>query len=468
MAFGDNSGGGVILITTKRLESTQARVELSAGNQAYRRARANASFKGGDWGLGINGDYYATDGYRINGDTKQVKAGFKLSWAPEAWLNLAGPDSAAPTLAVDYGETRKGSPGLPGYETPHARSRADALGASLNCKALGWKNTTTFSHFQNDYNNPDSGLITELRTWMIKEDLRKGFTLPYVGLLSTGLMFSHSHAQGNKMAPKGEQSYSVFALKSYKLQAVPVTLNLGLRINAYSEYDTAINPEIKASFSKGIWMLEAAFQMTNNTPTFRQRYFETSSTIPNPDLGMERANNYSLAVNCAPLNWLRFSATPFYNQVNDRITYMRGNQGVGKYENVGHANLSGVDAAISFTPFAWLSFQPSYTYLMAINEDSDLWLSGKPRHKFKADLVLRPFEGLMFGIEGNYSSKVYTNAANTAWAPSYFTVDLRGEYNIGSASLFFRADNLFDEDYLRADGYPAPPLTWLVGMAWEF
>ncbi|MCB2190068.1 MAG: TonB-dependent receptor plug domain-containing protein [Deltaproteobacteria bacterium] len=468
VAYGDNSSGGVIIIKTKSVDRTKANLSFEAGNQNYWRARGNLTQKTGPWGLALNGDYFTTDGFRVNGDKEQGRAGIKLSWAPEAWMRWAGPDSAAPTLAADYGETRRGSPGLPKYATPHARSRDEALGVSLNFKALGWKNATSFTHFQNDYTNPDSGTYTKLRSWSIKEDLRKGFKLPLLGRISTGLMLSQAHAQGNKVQAVDEQSYSLFGIKSYRFKAVPVRLNLGLRANLYSAFDTAVNPEVKAVWKKGMLRLEAGFQMTNNTPTFRQRFYETSSTKPNPGLGMEYGTNYSFGASFRPIDWFMVSATVFYNQINDRITYMRGNDGVGQYQNVGETHLSGVDAFMSFTPFDWLVFRPSYTYLEAINDDTGLWLSAKPRHKLKANLQLRPWPGLMLACQGTYSSMVYTNAANSTTAPSYFTLDAWGEYSLGPARWFFRVENLMDEDYLYADGYPAPPRTWWLGMGWDF
>lgn len=468
IAFGDNSSGGVIIIKTKAVDRTKASMDLSAGNQGYWRVRGNASHKSGPWGVAFNGNFYSTDGYRTNGDKQQSQVGFKLSYAPEAWFRWAGPNSSAPTLAVDYGETRKGSPGLTAYPTPHARSRNEALGASFNLSALGWKNATSFTRFQNDYINPDSGTYTKLHSWTLKEDLRKDFTLPLLGLINSGVMLSQSQAQGNKVKPVEEQGFGIFGLKTYRLAALPVTLNFGLRANVYSAFDTAINPALRAAWKKGVFGVEAAFQMTNNTPSFRQRYYETSSTKPNPSLGMERGTNYSLGASCSPLDWFTVAATLFYNQINDRITYMRGNQGVGRYENVGETHLSGVDAFISLTPFAWLIFRPSYTYLEAINDDSGLRLPAKPRHKFKADLQWRPLEDLMLGCQATYSSQVYTNAANTTTAPAYFTMALRGEYRRGQARLFFRIDNLLDKDYLYADGYPAPPRIWQVGLGWDF
>jgi vitamin B12 transporter len=468
VAFGDNAAGGVILIKSKKVDRTQASLEFEAGNQNYWRARGSASRKAGPWGVAFNGDFYSTDGYRRNGDKDDKRAGFKLTYAPESWFLWAGAGAAAPTFAIDYGETRKSNPGLPKYPTPHARSRDEALGTSLNFKALGWENATSFTRFQNDYANPDSSTYTKLRSWTIKEDLRKSFKLPLVGLINSGLLLAHTEAQGNKVLPVDEQSFGIFGQKILRFRAVPVTLNLGLRANVYSEFDSAINPEAKAIWRKGGFRVEAAFQMTNNTPTIRQRYYETYSTKPNPGLGMERATNYSLGASFSPFSWCTISTTAFYNRVSDRITYMRGDDGKGRYENVGEARLSGMDAFMSLKPFEWLIFRPSYTYLEAINDDTGLWLSAKPRHKIKADLQLRPIKGLMFGLLATYCSEVYTNASNTSRAPDYYILDLRGEYRLKQFRLFFRIENMLDEEYLYADGYPAPPRTWRLGMGWDF
>lgn len=466
--FGDNTSGGVILIKTKALNRTKASLSFEAGNQNYWRTKGMATRKSGPWGVSFNGDFYSSDGFRRNGDKDQGRAGIKLSYAPEKWLRFAGIDSEAPTLALDYGETRKGNAGLPIRPTPKARSRNEALGASFNFKARGWKNTTSFTRFQNDYYNTDSGTITKLKSSNLKQDLRKSFNTVFLGRINTGLMLGATEAQGNKVKPVDEQAGSLFAEKSIRFKGAPLNLSLGLRANLYSAFETALNPEIKAGFKTGDLRLEAAFQLTNNTPTIRQRYYETSTTRPNPDLDMERGANYSLNANYSPLNWLSLNTTLFYNQIKDRITYMRGESGVGQYQNLGETHLSGVEASITLKPANWVSFRPSYTYLEAIDDQSGLWISAKPRHKFKADLTLTPQKGLMLGLEGTYASELYTNAANTKKAPSYFLLDLRGEYRMDKTKFFFRVDNCLDEEHLYADGYPAPPRTWQLGMGWDF
>ena len=49
---------------------------------------------------------------------------------------------------------------------------------------------------------------------------------------------------------------------------------------------------------------------------------------------------------------------------------------------------------------------------------------------------MRPLPGLMLACLGTYSSMVYTNAANTTMASSYFTLDVWGEYRMGRARWF--------------------------------
>jgi len=52
--------------------------------------------------------------------------------------------------------------------------------------------------------------------------------------------------------------------------------------------------------------------------------------------------------------------------------------------------------------------------------------------------------------------------------PEYFLVDLRADYYLEHIRLFLKVENLFDKDYFYGDGYPAPPITWSIGLNYEF
>jgi outer membrane receptor for ferrienterochelin and colicin len=55
-----------------------------------------------------------------------------------------------------------------------------------------------------------------------------------------------------------------------------------------------------------------------------------------------------------------------------------------RYENVGRARTSGVEAQATFRPAAWLRTEAGYAYLWTRDDDNDQPLSGKPPHTVQA------------------------------------------------------------------------------------
>ncbi len=463
VAYGDDSSGGVILIYTRKLERTRFYAEASAGKFNYQDYKANLSYAGGGWGLALNGEYNYTDRFRRNYDKEQRRGGLKISYTPAGWQG-----TCPPTLAVDLGQVRKGNPGYLRYPTPHSRSRDDSLGVSLAWRNWGLASATSFTRFHNQSLNPDAGFESVLDSWSLRQDLRASPELPWLGRLHCGVLLEFSHGQGNNFDPRQEQSYGLFADKSLKLTSLPLTLQFGLRANFYSEYQTVLNPELRLAWNLGKVELKASAVKTNNVPTFRQRYFRTRTLIPNPELGPEEGVSYSLGASARGPWGLSGDLTLFRREIKDRITYVRGDGGVGQYRNEGRTRTQGMEVSVSFKPARWLEFRPAYTYMQALNLDTGLWLAAKPRHKVKADLVLRPWPGFMFGCLYTYSSEVYTRSDNKEKTGGYQKVDLRAEYRFNGWRVFGSVDNLFDEDFFYGDGYPAPPLTWILGVSREF
>ncbi|MGD8563998.1 MAG: TonB-dependent receptor [Desulfarculaceae bacterium] len=463
VAYGDDSSGGVILIFTGKAKKTVTHLETSAGNYGYQNYKANLSHAMGRLGLSLSAEYLFTERYLTNFDKLARRAGVRLSYTPEFWKG-----DCPPTLAVDLGQVKKGNPGYPAYPTPHSRSHDDSLGVSFTWANWGFRSGTYYTRFRNDSLNPDAGFTSELKSRTFKQDLRKSFNLNQLGTLSCGVLAAYARGEGNNFDPRNEQSYGIFASDSLEIPDLNLTLQLGLRANLYSEFDTALNPEVKLSLNLGWAKLKASANKTNNVPTFRQRYFRTGTLIPNPGLDSEEGTNYSLGIWLkGPWN-LEADVTWFWNQIKDRITYVRGDGGIGQYRNLGKTSIRGLETAISLKPAKWLEFRPSYTYLEAKDEETDLWLTSKPRHKIKADLILRPWPQFMLGCHYTYSSEVFTRSDNTEKADSYHTVDIRAEYNISGWRIFGKIDNIFDEKYIYGDGYPAPPLTWIMGVSYEF
>ncbi|MFZ5585412.1 MAG: TonB-dependent receptor [Thermodesulfobacteriota bacterium] len=463
VAFGDDASGGAVLFTTQAPERTTAFAEVAAGNRNAVQTRLGLTASQGRWGLGLDGEYKNGDGYRVNDDKEVKRGGFKVSYRPEAWGR-----GRTPTLAVDFSEQRSGSAGYPQFPTPRARLHDEALGASLNWERWQVTSGTYFTRFQNESINPDRDQHSLLRTWAFKQDLRRPWRPWGIKGLVAGLSAEVVEGQGSELATRQEQSLAGFARQETMIEAWKLGVALGLRGSWYSDFDGVLNPELEIYRDFGRHRVKAAATRSNNLPTFRQRYYRHSTLEPNPDLGMERATNFSLGLASAWRKDLSGDVAVFHRLVEDAITYVLGDGGVGQYRNLGETVTNGVDASLKWRAASWLELTPSYTYLQAKDAETDLWLAAKPEHKFSLDALLRPAPGWAVGLLYTYESKRFTRSDNTEWTDPYHKVDLRCEYRQGPYRFFATVENLLDEDYDYGDGLPAPPRLWLVGVRREF
>ena len=475
--YGDDSSGGVVLFYTKKTrKAVSGRIEAGGGNQGSGKAGANLSTTAGRWSLSASGEYYRTDGFRNNGDKETIQAGFKAGYDPDAPREGEG-DGASPAkksdwqpvvLSLDYGKRTRGNPGYRECPTPDSRARDETLRGSLT---YGWKNIkagTHYLHFENESWYENSDYQTIMTGWKVKQDIRAQVGLPVLGRLSLGMEAENIHGEGNKMEDRDEQTLGFFAKKQVEFDFAPLGVSLGLRASLYSEFDAAVNPEVQVRYAPSPLEFVFSAAMSNNVPTLRQRYYESSTLVPNPDLDMEQSVNLSLRAAFQPNKKFRIGASLFYDLIDDRITYTYIEGNLGQYQNIGRAYYRGVDASLEIKPRDWLELHGSYTYLEARDETNDLWLSCKPRHKVKADLRLRPAKRLMLALSFTFQDESYSRSDNSEIAPSFYLFDLRAEYAWEGWRLYLRLDNLLDKEYLYCDGYPAPPFTIMAGMVYSF
>ena len=461
--FGDDSSGGAVVFTTKRLNQANFFAETAGGSQDTVQTKFNLSGRVDAWGLGASGEFKKTQGYRTNGDKEEKRLGARFSYRPEFW----GP-GREPTLSLEYGHVDKGFAGYPQYPTPNSRGIDETVAGSFNWELGGLKSGSFFTRFEQERWDTDKGTHTLLRTTSLKQTFSRTWEVWGLKGLNTGLDAESILGEGSDLEKRWESSLGGFMSKNFQLDPLPLTLGLGLRGNFYTDFGNVLNPEADLSYSLGAHRFKLAFAKSSNLPSFRQRYFRYSSLEPNPGLGMENAINFTFSVSSKWSKMLSSDVSIFYRKITDRITYVRLVGGVGQYQNFGSTRLQGMEAAFDFKPLKWISFRPSYTYLEAKDTQTGLWLSAKPRHKIKADLKVTPLDQLSLGLFFTYESMCYTRSDNTETADPYFKVDLRAEYRLPKFTLFVSWKNLLDEEYLYGDGLPAPPSNWLAGISCEF
>ncbi len=460
--YGDDSSGGVILITSSEMDAFHGNIEAYGGNLATRSTQFNVQGNQGAWGLGISGGYEASDGYRTNNDKEKSRAGGRLAYT-------VGPDTRL-SIATDFLRETRGNPGLPAFPTPNARQKDRMVSSVLVAEHGAIMSRTYFNEAHRRNQDKDRYLDSSLQFLKFGEDLSwKNISLGRWGDVGVGAGYEYAQAEGTVIDCREEHSAWVYVSHEITLSSLPLSFSTGLRGNFYSEFHEAFNPELKATYRHDYGTLVGSVGWTNNVPSFLQRYNETSSTRPNPDLSMERATNYSISIIPKMPSNLSATLSLFYNRITDRITYVRGDDGIGRYENFGKVSTKGIEGALGWSPTENLQLNVTYMYMEAVDDTTGLWLSSRPRHQVRTDIRFLPVENLSLSFSTNFASMQYTRADNKESIPSSFTGDLRAEYRWDHGiTLFTEIKNIWDVDYLYGDGYPAPPLTGIAGIKYSF
>ena len=456
LAYGQDASGGVVLITTKTIKQLQGNVRMYGGNHNTQDYSGNMQVTVGRLGIALNGAYDTTDGYKVNNDKERWRAGTKLVYSID--------DQKGVSFSVDYVGDEHGLSGTPSYPTPFSRKDSLMGSYALQATLLGGVSDTYYNDGRHHNTDISKNLDNTIRVSELGENVSRSFDFGFWGTLSCGAGFLLGRASGSAFDDQSENTLSFFAAQSFSWPGLPITITAGLRTNINSAFDNAVNPEVRVAYDRSTWSLSATYSRSDNTPSFLQRYNETSSTRPNPNLNMETADNFSLSYVSQWLASLTTCVTFFYNRLHDRITYVTGQDGIGQYQNFGEVTYIGGDLAVAWKPHNAVDVKCSYTYLDAKDDETGLWLPAKAQHKGHVDVYWRPVRKLSLVTTGKYTSKVYRDKNNTITVPAYALVDVRAEYAFKWFSLFSEIENIFDTTYYYSDGLLAPPLTWIAGV----
>ncbi len=454
--YGQNASGGVVLISSKKSRKIAGSVKTFGGNHDRYCAQSNVQVTSGAYTITARGGYDTTNGYKINNDKKRYTAGASMAYT--------FPSQARISLSADYTDDERGSSGYPDNPTPYSRvattMQAYAIQGELNqFKAKAWLNA-------GDKHNSDVSRDLD-KTIAVDNggvEVSHSKATQGIGEFSYGAAFYLNRAEGSDFSDQDENTTSLFLIDSYSLTSIPMEITAGLRANFNSAFDDAFNPELKLSYSGSGWRAALGYNRTNNTPSFYQRYNETATTRPNPDLDMEVADNFSLAWFYTASEIFNASVTLFYNRLTDRITYTWADNGTASYRNVGSAAYTGTDLSLTWKPLETLQLKLNYVYLEAKDEDTDLDLPAKPNHKGRLDITWSPLKPFSLIGTARGTSHAWRNRANTTRLAGYVIYDTRLEYRFKHVDLFAEVSNIFDREYLYVDGLLAPSRTWFAGI----
>jgi len=515
--YGAAAMGGVINIITKRGEGNpQTTLQSSYGSNSYQ--KQSVSFSGATEGIDMvlsafkqsAGDYKTSEGrvYFNTGYDKDYGASINLGYTPADGQRLG-------IIYTHYKLSHQGNPSYLSQNDLDDYNNALSYAADLsyegasperlyNWKARYFTGKNTNEWFEPLGSNPtgwnsggSSWRETNFQGAQAQLSLERGYyTL-------TGGFDALLYNIENSWLPK-RTSYlnpAVFLLGKLRLLEGRLVLSGGRR---YDQYMLEVeNPQgRKESDQQATKRLGAAFMLTENLKV-RAHYGEAfimpgaeqmaadyliwgKRQLGNPNLKPEKGQTLEGGVDYG-YGSLEVSFTYFVSSYQDKIQAATTANGENTWENIGKAEIRGMEADISYdigALFAWRwVVKPSLkaVYFTRYRDE----ISNKELLHMGSQIVL--------GVTLAHQDDFWAQLQASYWSPQrvedfasgifptpevkkggFSVVDLTAEKTIfqeetlGRLSINFAINNLLAHNYAHVLGYPLPGRQFLVGLQWRF
>ena len=279
----------------------------------------------------------------------------------------------------------------------------------------------------------------------------------------------------------------------------------GLRIDSKESYSTFVSPRLSAGgflvpLRRGALSSLKAFGNIGRgvkSPTFTERFGGAGFADPNPDIQVELARSADIGLEATMGGErLRASAIYFNNDFTDQISFRPGvaGDGIPEYINIDGSKAAGWELELAlqkpmlgFTAMATYArvdtevvtnqstsqqFQPGQPLLRRPKHSGTIraaFVYGRASVHFNMRVIGQRFDNSFLSLRtvpnGERPTAITTDITVN---PGYTVMGLGGDVRLHNAiTLFVRADNLADERYDSALGYPGLPRAVVVGTRWN-
>jgi outer membrane cobalamin receptor len=302
----------------------------------------------------------------------------------------------------------------------------------------------------------------------------------YRGDFLNGSSLQHSRSRGMhslfgqmELAPLLEPGLLV-----RKVIAIPA-----VRWDQFSDFGGQVSPKLGVVISTGeVWQasVKVNYGRSFRAPAFNDLYWPRDAySVGNADLKPEHGTDFDVgAMFRYPFfPGIALDLTYFRNSITDMILWLQGSSGIWSPENVGKADIQGIEMKAALSPWGdLLQLGWNYTYLDARNKTED-------RTQYNMQLPYRARNvhnfSLRFGLVGlyallDYSSmgKRYTTTANTDVLQPYhlFNAILGYKMRFDPLSLDAKMEvrNLENIEYQAMEGFPMPGREFRLSLEVRF
>ena len=465
--WGSDAIGGVINIYTKQPESTSFGASAEIGSFGLKRGSADINFAGSNSRFRVSTSKTSVDGIS-KADEKDGNSeddGFESeSYSMSGSIDL---DSLILKGSLSYMESQVeyDSYGFAtGVQDGDERSNTDEFIGSISAIFDLFDDKLQNSIFisQSDinrdyYSNGSFSFGAEGKRELIR--YQGNIEVNEFNKVAFGLESEESKVDADNSTIDGS-----FLLYEFKPNS-KIIISSGIRNDDHEGFGSKTTRRISGTFKPSDnLIIRSSWGEGFKVPTiFQSTYFCCGATSANSSIRPETSTSYDFGFELF-FNEMNsnFSITYFDQDINDQINFSFG---VGGYENIDKVNSEGFEIALDYQISKLMSLYLNYSYIDSVDGNgSSLFYVAKDSGE--AGLIYEPNNSFSGSIIARYNG---SESSSYGKIDSWIRFDVNGSYKLsGTNELYFRIENLLDEEYQQIFGYGTPERSGFIGLRSKF
>lgn len=465
--WGSDAIGGVINIYTKQPESTSFGASAEIGSFGLKRGSADINFAGSNSRFRVSTSKTSVDGISKadESDGNSEDDGFESeSYSMSGSIDL---DSLILKGSLSYMESQVeyDSYGFAtGVQDGDERSNTDEFIGSISAFFDLFDDKLQNSIFisQSDinrdyYSNGSFSFGAEGKRELIR--YQGNIEVNEFNKVAFGLESEESKVDVDESTIDGS-----FLLYEFRPNS-KIIISTGIRNDDHEGFGSKTTRRISGTFKPSDnLIIRSSWGEGFKVPTiFQSTYFCCGATSANSSIRPETSTSYDFGFELF-FNEMNsnFSITYFDQDINDQINFSFG---VGGYENIDKVNSEGFEIALDYQISKLMSLYLNYSYIDSVDGNgSSLFYVAKDSGE--AGLIYEPNNSFSGSIIARYNG---SESSSYGKIDSWIRFDVNGSYKLsGTNELYFRIENLLDEEYQQIFGYGTPERSGFIGLRSKF
>jgi len=251
-----------------------------------------------------------------------------------------------------------------------------------------------------------------------------------------------------------------------------LNVNLSVRLDDYSNFDTQINPGLDLLYKMNDAIkFHGLISRSYRVPTFNDLYWPNDGMGEgNPNLKPEKGVTGEFGVEARINKYFTSGLTYYRSDYKQLIQWSEWSIiKVSQPENVASAVIQGVEFENKVSITDNLELGIDYSFLIAKDKQTHKYLLYQPKNKIDAGLKYNDYNGLTIELKGQFTGTRFSDVKNNDKVKSFYILGLSISKKFKPGfTCFVYIDNLLNRKYQVIKDYPMPGFSITGGLKAEF